>query len=234
MGSAQSFSQIRAALDQGDYQTAHALSAQATQEMPDKGEGWILLGHALGQEIDHVGFLRKPGMARQIVASYERAFALDPHNLEANNSLIEFYRQAPEMVGGGRAKALTQIKRVLEFDPIEGTLWTGRMAAYDGKWPEAFAAVDSAHNQEPDSYRANYWLGYLCATAGKRLDEGERALRKAILLQPNESDPGLAKAYLRLGEILEKEQNVADAKRAYEQALQLDPKLKDVPKKLKP
>jgi tetratricopeptide (TPR) repeat protein len=93
-------------------------------------------------------------------------------------------------------------------------------------------------------------LGRLYAEIGN-YDKARASYQQALRIDPNRSDPrdGLAKvelsdamrnvaeapsaeAYLRLGQVLQQANRIAEARAAYEQALQLNPKLGDARKAL--
>jgi tetratricopeptide (TPR) repeat protein len=104
------------------------------------------------------------------------------------------------------------------------------------QYEKAFTEWDEALKAAPDDYNALYQVGKLAATTGQNLDRGLAALRRCVELEPGKDQPTHAAAQWRIGNILEKKNDVAGARAAYEAALKLDPKFTnaaDALKKLK-
>lgn len=214
----------RDALEHDDYSTALDIAKTACAEDPQNPEAWIVRGHALSIQIDHVGVFRKAELAKQTLAAYMRAAAIAPSNSEAHVSLLEYYRRAPGIVGGSRAKAREEAQRLIGLDPGLGYSWAARLAGEDNRSEDAFAACEALLRSEPMSYRSHYWLGATCVLFGSDLARGESALRHAIELTPGEDDPGLDEANIQLGRLLEMLGNRAGAVAAYRAALVSNPK----------
>lgn len=96
------------------------------------------------------------------------------------------------------------------------------------RWDEAFAALDRALKLEPRNAGALYVLGRAGALSGQRLEQAEAALRTFLTLRLDFDDPSPAAGHFRLGGVQERKGNVAAARAAYETALRLDPKFKEV------
>lgn len=209
----------REALEHGDYSTAFAIAKTACAEDAKNPEAWIVLGHALSEQIDHVSLFKKADLAKQTLAAYLQAAEIAPRNIEAHVSLLEYYRQAPAIVGGSRAKARAEAQLLIGLDPAIGYSWTARLAGEDNRSNEAFAACEALLRCEPESYRSHYWLGATCQIFGKDLARGQSALRHALQLTPGEDDPGLDEANIQLGRLLEKLGDRPGAAAAYQAAL---------------
>jgi tetratricopeptide (TPR) repeat protein len=100
------------------------------------------------------------------------------------------------------------------------------------RYDDAFAVVDGMLVRRPRDPSATYQLGRLAALSGRRLDEGEAALRRYLTLEPGPTMPTHAGAQLRLGQILEKRGNIPGARTAYEASLSLDAKQEEARKGL--
>ena len=55
---------------------------------------------------NYFGMMSKMSMAPKLRNAFETAVKLDPSLTEARSALIEYYLQAPSMVGGGADKAV--------------------------------------------------------------------------------------------------------------------------------
>ena len=94
--------------------------------------------------------------------------------------------------------------------------------------PEAFGVIERILARKPEPPMGLFYLGRLSIETGMSLDRGEAALRKYITIPPDTTDKsraGPASAHFRLGEILVKRGNSAEARKEFETALGLNPKL---------
>ena len=106
--------------------------------------------------------------------------------------------------------------------------------ATEKKWPQAFRTVDRYIGQRPDDPHGLYHVGRIAALSGEQLDRGEQSLRAFLAAPPKDAPPPLvARAYLRLGQVLEHAGKRADARSAFEQAVKLDSRNDEAKKALK-
>jgi tetratricopeptide (TPR) repeat protein len=77
--------------------------------------GQAYLSHA--REHPSLGAIRKVKTGR---AALERAIALDPGDLEARRTLMQFLLQAPAIVGGNRKQAAAQADEIARRDSVLG------------------------------------------------------------------------------------------------------------------
>ena len=87
--------------------------------------------------------------------------------------------------------------------------------------------------KNPNNMLAQYQIGKFAAISGQQLDRGEACLRNYLTYKPTEKEPSLGGAYWRLGMIMEKRGNKAEAKKHYEMAVKLDSTLKEAKEALK-
>lgn len=98
----------------------------------------------------------------------------------------------------------------------------------NGKTDEAFAVGDKLLARRPAEVAAQFAFVRLVAASGQRLDRGEAVARQLLALPsgaPDASLPTPAMLHFRLGEILDKKNERAAARKEFEIALQLNPKL---------
>lgn len=84
----------------------------AVKLMPSSSVAHDWMGRAYGVKASSAGPLSGLKLAHQVLASFEAAFSLDPHDADAANDLAEFYVNAPALVGGGTDKAAQLADRV--------------------------------------------------------------------------------------------------------------------------
>src|SRR3989442_11300652 len=104
------------------YDEAEKSARRAVALDPDNSEYHQWLGRALGRRAERAGWISGFSLARKVCAEFETAVRLDPRNVRAQRDLIEFYSQAPGVVGGGADKARRQLDALAAIDPVEGHL----------------------------------------------------------------------------------------------------------------
>jgi tetratricopeptide (TPR) repeat protein len=109
----------RSYLELRDYARAIADGDRAVAEQPRDSEYRRWLGRAYGGAAEEK---RSFSMARKVRAAFEEAVRLDPSNLPARRDLMEFYVQAPWLVGGDKGKALEQVEAIASADAVAGHL----------------------------------------------------------------------------------------------------------------
>jgi tetratricopeptide (TPR) repeat protein len=101
--------------------------------------GQAYLSHARARP--SLGAIGKVKTGRMAV---ERAIALDPGNLDARHTLLQFLLQAPGIVGGSRDRARSEADEIARRDPARGLLARIEVAEADRKESEMAALFDQA------------------------------------------------------------------------------------------
>lgn len=185
--------QARLLLQQGKADDAIDAADEAVDLAPDNAQAHYWLGNAYGTQIGRVGTMSQAFMAPKLRDAFERAIALDPNLHDARTSLMEYYLQAPAMVGGSVEKARAQAAELDRRDPPRGHYARARLAGHD-KQPEVAAkAYLAAWEARPESttYRT---------AAGLVLQETKQWQRAFALYQAwTAEDPKAASAWYQLG-----------------------------------
>jgi tetratricopeptide (TPR) repeat protein len=100
----------------------------------------------------------------------------------------------------------------------------GESAADGARFDEARAAWLRYRTLMPGDRAVLYPLGALSAKHGIALRDGEAALRTYLQVPPLLTQQGADAAWWRLGQVLEKQGRVADARAAYRKAVALNGK----------
>ena len=211
------------ALMRNDSEQAVQWLEKATQLAPTNSFYCRLLGDAYGQSAGKAGVFSKFGFAKKFLACYDKAIELDPNNLDARNGRVEYYRQAPAIVGGGMDKAYAEAAEIRRRDPLRGATVLGNLYIGEKKYAEAFALVDELIAQNPANKALLYQVGRLAALSGQQLDRGESALKEYFQHTPALDEPPLYNAHWRLGTLYERKGDKAAARAEYETALQFRP-----------
>src|SRR6516165_990122 len=109
----------RCYLELRDYARAIADGERAVVESPGDSEFHRWLGHAYGGAAEQK---RSLSMARKVRAAFEDAVRLDASNIAARRDLMEFYVEAPWIVGGDKRKALEEVDAIVRIDAVAGHL----------------------------------------------------------------------------------------------------------------
>jgi tetratricopeptide (TPR) repeat protein len=100
------------------------------------------------------------------------------------------------------------------------------------KFDRSFQLLEQRQRSRPNEPGVLYQIGRTASLSGQNLDLGEEAL-KAYIAAPLPNGPAPANAHYRLGLIYEKKGSKDLARREYQTALQLNPRLEDADKALR-
>jgi tetratricopeptide (TPR) repeat protein len=213
----------RIAFDRDDADNAIDELEQATAGDPKNSDYALWLGSAYGVYARQHSSISKACKCRD---AFLRAVELNPDNIEARAALATFYRMSPWFIGGSMDKAHAQADEIKKRDPLRGAQIEGEICIAEKKYDDAFNAFESLLKDHPDQIAALYQIGYIAATTGQRLDRGEAALKEYLTHTPKDTQPSLAYAHYRLGNIYQKKDETDAARKEYQAALALDPHLK--------
>lgn len=124
------------------------------------------------------------------------------------------------------AKAEEEFAKMVKANPD----YVKNLASYysdQKKYEKAVELFEEAIKRTPNDYPNLYRYGKASAISGLKLDRGGECLQKYLTYAPQYGEPSIAAAYMRLGQIKEKQGNKGEAKRNYEMAVKLDDNLKD-------
>jgi tetratricopeptide (TPR) repeat protein len=165
------------------------LGEQCVAAHPQASDCRLAHGNALGAKAMSNGIMSALGYAGTIRDEFRTAVELDPHNMEARFSLLQYYMQAPGIVGGGSGKAQALAAQTAAVNPEGAKLMLARLDAADDKLARAEAAVlamaTSSNEAVADGQRdlminlGNKYLG------DKRYADSERMYREALKRHPD-------------------------------------------------
>lgn len=111
----------------------------------------LWLGLALRAEGQKAGMLRAPSLIGRMKTELDQALALDPTLVEARYALLQFYAQAPSMMGGSIPKAREQAAEMLKLNPMRGHIGYGFVAEQEKDLAAAEKEYLAAISAKPDS-----------------------------------------------------------------------------------
>jgi tetratricopeptide (TPR) repeat protein len=109
----------RARFELRDYSRAADALKRAAERVSGNSEYHRWLGRAIGEQADRE---RSFSLARQVRKEFEEAVRLAPSSIPARRDLLEFYVEAPWVLGGGAEKAWSQAEAISAIDPAAGHL----------------------------------------------------------------------------------------------------------------
>jgi tetratricopeptide (TPR) repeat protein len=173
----------------GDYSDADHWFSQVVSEAPDDADAWYLLGRTKYNENEFAA----------AISAFERALALRPRYLEAQNNIGLCWRELNEP---DKAQAAFQAAIDWQGDaPIDAQpfLNLGTLLANAGKNDEALPFFMKAVSLSPKNPSVHEELGKVYLAMNK-LSDAQAELEQAVALAPDASA-----LHYKLGQILRKE-----------------------------
>lgn len=144
--------------DEDDYGKAIDWFEKAAKYDKNNSRYHMWLGHSFGRRAQNAPKLKQPFLARNSRKNYEKAVELDPDNIEARKSAMEFYLQAPGFMGGGRDNAEREARAIMERDSVAGHTAWGRVYSYFEETEKAKENYKEAIRNHPEDMTAYYRL----------------------------------------------------------------------------
>jgi tetratricopeptide (TPR) repeat protein len=141
-----------------------------------------------GEKAQKASVIHQLGLARRFKKEAETTLALDPNHVRALHTMIDFYMQAPGVVGGDKAKAHAIADQLMKIDPAEGYRAQIALARYDKQEDRIEELLRKAVEARPANYDAQIALGEWCA-GQKKFGEAERHAREAVRIRPDRAVP---------------------------------------------
>src|SRR6266516_1611349 len=166
--------------DAGKFSEMSAAARQALTRNPKDAQADLWLGRSYGLAAEQAhSFL----LARKVRREFETAVQLDPGNLAARRDLMEFYLEAPWVLGGSQEKARQQAEAIAARDAVEGHL--ARAAFWQGLHQplRAEAEYREALELKPARVEPYFEMAEFYEKRGEA-GEVEGALKAALLMQP--------------------------------------------------
>jgi tetratricopeptide (TPR) repeat protein len=126
---------------------------------PANSLGHLWLGRALGEKASRASKFSAFGLARRVRDQFEAAVRLDPRDLDARFDLLEYYLEAPGLVGGGKDKARAQAAEIAARDPVRGFSARARIHRAEKNWAAVRAEYERAIREHPGRPEPRQELG---------------------------------------------------------------------------
>lgn len=180
---------ILAAGNDNRIEEAVKQAEQCVAAQPNNAGCHLVLGKALGSKAMHGGIMSAMGYAGTIRDSFKKAVELDPRNVDARFSLLQFYMMAPGIMGGGTGKAETLAAQTSAVNPEAGKLMLANLALSDDQAAKAEAGAlavragaDDALLERQEELLVNIGMKYF---SQKKYAEAERVFRDTLKRFPD-------------------------------------------------
>lgn len=110
----------RIAFDKKEYDDASEYFEEATEANDKVADYFNWLGNTYGTIAKDANVMRQGFLAPKMRSAWEKAVQLDPKNIGARQSLIEFYTLAPGFMGGSFDKAKEMAKQIITLNAALG------------------------------------------------------------------------------------------------------------------
>ena len=180
------------------------------------------LGVVLGVQAMSQGMLKMASSVGTVKAALLDALRLAPQWYPARSAVVEFYLQAPGMIGGSSAKAAEAARGAPQ--PDQARALAARVALDDEQFDAALAglyAVQAGPLAALDPALADDVQQWITAAGFGLLAKGQAAQAKPVFERMQRDHPTQAAGYYGLGRVQHGLGAPADAVRSYEQGARL-------------
>jgi tetratricopeptide (TPR) repeat protein len=168
----------------GDYKSATEALETSVRLEPNVAEHYLWLGRAWGRRAENNAFMAMhyASLCRE---NLERAVQLDSSNREATGDLLEYYLEAPAMLGGGveRAQKLSEV--IQKFDQVEYHWARAHIEIHEKRYDQAESELNKTVEMAPQ--QVHRWVELARFLAGHgRIQESEAAFERAAHIDPHD------------------------------------------------
>ena len=137
-----------------DWSNAVDEMEKAVELQPSNAHYHLWLGRAYGAKAEH-SFFSAFSLARKVIKEFRTARDLAPKDLDIRFDMVEFYSQAPGLVGGSESKAAEEAQEIAKLNPAKGYIARSIIFRNDKKWDQAKKELTQATVEYPtaDSYK---------------------------------------------------------------------------------
>jgi tetratricopeptide (TPR) repeat protein len=151
----------------------------------------LYLGRVYGAQAQRANVFKQASLARKTKSEFDRAAQLDPENLGAREGLMQYYSQAPGIMGGSMEKAAEQVAEVRKRNAYRGGFLAAQLASRRKDGAAVAREYEQLAAQYPDS-TAPYSALVNFHAGAKRWDETFRAIDRWLAAQPTSMLPQYA------------------------------------------
>jgi tetratricopeptide (TPR) repeat protein len=175
----------RVLINANDLDSAVAWLEKAAALDPKSSEIELWLGRAYGSQAMKASVFKQASLAGKVRKAFEKSVELDPGNIDGRLALVDYYVQAPGIMGGSIEKASEQAAEIARRDPMRGYRAQGRIAEYENHFDVALAAYERAAKEFPGKREPFFWIAG-CYSKQKQYARALDTMEKLLAEQPGE------------------------------------------------
>ena len=170
-----------------DFDGALPLAQHAVDLDIKNSDYHLKLGRVFGEMAARASFFSAGLLAVRFRKEVEIAIQLDPTNLDALNSLMQFKFQAPDLMGGNKDEARALAEKIKLLNPSEGYLAYAKLAELEKNPAEVEADFLKAVQANPKNYGALTAVAkFYSQPPHAKYDEATKHAQYALLLDPKQ------------------------------------------------
>ncbi|MBX2897442.1 MAG: tetratricopeptide repeat protein [Cyclobacteriaceae bacterium] len=127
----------RVAFDEKKYDEAEDFFETAIDTNNKVADYHTWYGNTLGTIAADANLFKQASLGPKMKSAWEKAVQLDPETVDARESLIQYYLQAPAIAGGSVDKAIEMANEIKKIKPAEGHRQLGNIYYREKKYAEA-------------------------------------------------------------------------------------------------
>jgi tetratricopeptide (TPR) repeat protein len=143
------------------------------------------LARALGSVAQSASVIHQPLLARRVKSEFERVLQIDPSSIGGREGLLQFYLQAPGIMGGSASRAREQAADIARLSALRGHLARATIAGFEKDPSVAEREERAAASEFPDSVVALTALANLLANTN-RVEEAFGLVEKYLVRAPGD------------------------------------------------
>ncbi|MDP3831699.1 MAG: tetratricopeptide repeat protein, partial [Ignavibacteriaceae bacterium] len=210
----------RTLLRQKDYEEASDEFEEAIKINYNNADYHFWFAQAMGMDAVNSSIFTKIKLAPKIKDEYMKTVQISPTHIQGRIGLINFYRMAPDIMGGSMEKAYKEAKILIGYDEKAGHIQLAALYIADknmGKAEEEFKFLENKFGNNKDFSELYNSFGYFLLN-NKRITEAIQKFKKQV-----ELDPDNPNSYDSLGDGYLAAENKAEAITQFKKALEIDP-----------
>ncbi|MBX2915445.1 MAG: tetratricopeptide repeat protein [Cyclobacteriaceae bacterium] len=127
----------RVAFDEKKYDEAEEFFETAIDTNDKVADYHTWYGNTLGTIAADANLFKQASLGPKMKSAWEKAVQLDPKTVDARESLIQYYLQAPAIAGGSVDKAIEMANEIKKLNPAEGHRQLGNIYYREKRYSEA-------------------------------------------------------------------------------------------------
>ncbi|HTS47040.1 MAG TPA: tetratricopeptide repeat protein [Bryobacteraceae bacterium] len=198
---------------------AAKLAEAAVRLDPKSSPAHRELGEIYADQADHASFLKQLGFARKVHAEFDAALAIAPKDPDNLFDQVQYFMEAPGVVGGDKNKAAQLANDLLQIDPARGYLALAYIARTEKQDDKLEGLYQKAVHANPRNYEAQITLAnYYISPQHADFVQAEQHSQAALELNPDRIE-----AYRMLAIVLVLQKRYDDAAKLIARAQQAIP-----------